>query len=55
MLAQKQEAAAYMDDAVTDSEESGVDNVGAGLSDSDNDNDVDNMAAYVNARRGGKK
>ena len=56
MLAQKQEAAAYMHDAIADSEKSGAPDVGASLSDSDKDlQDVENMAAYVNARRGGKK
>lgn len=58
MLAQKQDAAAYMHDTITDSKESGVENVGADLSDSDKDKDVqdvENMAAYVNSRRGGKR
>lgn len=56
MLAQKQEAAAYMRDAVADSKESGAADVGASLSDSDKDlQDVENMAAYVNGRRGGKR
>lgn len=35
MLAQKQEAAAYMHDAIADSEKSGAPDVGASLSDSD--------------------
>lgn len=56
MLAQKQEAAAYMRDAMADSKESGAGDVGASLSDSDKDlQDVENMAAYVNGRRGGKR
>lgn len=56
MLAQKQEAAAYMRDAMADSKESGAADVGASLSDSDKDlQDVENMAAYVNGRRGGKR
>ena len=56
MLAQKQEAAAYMRDAIADSEKSGAPDVGASLSDSDKDlQDVENMAAYVNGRRGGKR
>ena len=58
MLAQKQDAAAYMHDTITDSKESGVENVGADLSDSDKDKDVqdvENMAAYVNSRRGGRR
>ena len=56
MLAQKQEAAAYMRDAMADSKESGATDVGASLSDSDKDlQDVENMAAYVNGRRGGKR
>ena len=56
MLAQKQEAAAYMHDAIADSEKSGAPDVGASLSDSDKDlQDVENMAAYVNGRRGGKR
>lgn len=56
MIAQKQEAAAYMRDAMADSKESGAADVGASLSDSDKDlQDVENMAAYVNGRRGGKR
>lgn len=56
MLAQKQDAAAYMRDAMADSKESGAADVGASLSDSDKDlQDVENMAAYVNGRRGGKR
>lgn len=56
MLAQKQEAVAYMRDAMADSKESGATDVGASLSDSDKDlQDVENMAAYVNGRRGGKR
>ena len=56
MIVQKQEAAAYMRDAMADSKESGAADVGASLSDSDKDlQDVENMAAYVNGRRGGKR
>ena len=45
-----------MHDAIADSEKSGASDVGASLSDSDKDlQDVENMAAYVNGRRGGKR
>lgn len=49
-------AAAYMKDAITDSQESGAQDVGVGTPDAGEpeDKEADEMAAYVNSRRGGK-
>lgn len=49
-------AAAYMQNAVSDSKESGVDQVGIGTPDvgEEQNKEAEEMAAYVNAKRGGK-
>lgn len=44
----------YMTNAIEDSKSSGVDEVGAGLPEEETENEADDMAAYVNAMRGGK-
>jgi len=49
-----QKAKAYMTNAVEDFKASGADEVGTALPEEETKNEADDMAAYVNARRGGK-
>lgn len=56
MLSDGAEAKNYFKNAVTDSEESGIEDVGTGTSDEEETDESDSMAGYVNARkRGGKR
>jgi hypothetical protein len=49
-------AGAYMQNALRDSSDSGVDNVGIGTPDAgqEPDNEADEMAAHINNLKGGK-
>ncbi len=54
MKDEKLRMTAYMDDALEDSKNSGVDNVGAG-SEEDPEDEADVLASHANKRRGGKR
>lgn len=54
MKDEKLRMTSYMSDAVADSKESGVEDVGAG-SEEDTEDESDSMANYVNKKKGGKK
>lgn len=54
MLKDRQKVKNYLADAMEDSENSGVEDVGTGLPEEDTTDESDDMASYVNAKRKGR-